>query len=80
MIEAAREGTEIRAQRMPLRQTKHDHQEEATWRERALNAESGLKEARAEIGRQRGTIAELMGTIRDMETAHPDEAAQPHYD
>ena len=55
-------------------QGNQDRHAEATWRERALNAETGLKDAFAEIGRQRGTIAELMGKIRDMESAYPDDS------
>lgn len=40
---------------------------EATWRERALNAEDGLKAAHAEILAQRTRIGELLGRIRDLE-------------
>ena len=42
-------------------------QHEASWRERALNAEDGLKAANAEILAQRGRIGELLGRIRDLE-------------
>ncbi len=42
--------------------------EESTWRERALNAEDGLKAANAEILTQRGRIGELIGRIRDLES------------
>ncbi|MFF9143126.1 DUF6262 family protein [Streptomyces albogriseolus] len=42
---------------------------EATWRERALNAEEGLTQAHHEIRAQRTRIGELMGRLRDTETA-----------
>ena len=48
--------------------------EGATWRERALNAEAGLKSANAEILAQRARIAELMGEIRDLTAEWNDEA------
>jgi predicted nucleic acid-binding Zn-ribbon protein len=41
---------------------------EASWRERALNAEDALTRAHAEILTQRRRIGELSGTIRDLET------------
>ena len=43
-----------------------DEQHEATWRERALNAEEALKSAHAEIQSQRRRIGELLGQIRDL--------------
>src|SRR5260370_22607658 len=48
----------------------------ATWRERALNAEDGLKQAVAEIQPQRKRIGELLGRIRDLELALPADAVQ----
>src|SRR6266536_2146898 len=42
-------------------------QQEASWRERALNAEDALKAAHAEIRTQRSRIGELMGQVRDLE-------------
>jgi chromosome segregation ATPase len=51
-------------------------QQEASWRERALNAEDGLKAAHAEVGRQRTRIGELMGQIRDLEAEWTEEAIQ----
>jgi Family of unknown function (DUF6262) len=51
-------------------------QEEASWRERALNAEAALTTAHAEIRAQRDRIAVLMGQIRDLEHQWPQEAAQ----
>jgi uncharacterized protein YukE len=44
-----------------------DDTREATWRERALNAEDALKAAHAEIVAQRSRIGELLGRIRDLE-------------
>ena len=41
---------------------------EASWRERALNAEDALTRAHAEILTQRRRIGELTGAIRDLET------------
>ncbi|MER5214879.1 DUF6262 family protein [Streptomyces sp. NPDC002838] len=46
---------------------------EATWRERALNAEEGLTQAHNEIRAQRNRIGELMGQLRDTETAGSSE-------
>jgi chromosome segregation ATPase len=40
---------------------------EASWRERALNAEGALQAHDAEIGRLRDRIAILMGQVRDLE-------------
>lgn len=44
-----------------------DAQWEASWRERALNAEDALNTAHKEIRTQRARIGELMGNIRDLE-------------
>jgi chromosome segregation ATPase len=49
---------------------------DATWRERALNAEEALKAARNEILTQRARIGELLGQIRDLETQWTEEAIQ----
>ncbi len=51
-------------------------QQEAAWRERALNAEDALKAAHAEIGRQRARIGELMGQVRDLEAEWTQDAIQ----
>jgi len=51
-------------------------QQEASWRERALNAEEALKTAHAEIGRQRSRIGELMGQVRDLEAEWTQETIQ----
>ena len=42
-------------------------------KERALNAESELKRAHAEITGQRGRIGELLGRIRDLEHDLPED-------
>ncbi len=44
-----------------------DDSREATWRERALNAEDALKAAHTEVIAQRTRIGELLGRIRDLE-------------
>ena len=51
-----------------------DGEREATWRERALNAEDALKAAHAEILAQRTRIAGLLGQVRDLESAWTKEA------
>lgn len=48
--------------------------QEATWRERALNAEDGLKAAHAEIIAQRARIGGLLGQVRDLESEWTKEA------
>jgi hypothetical protein len=49
---------------------------EATWRERALNAEDALKSANAEIFTQRTRIGELLGRIRDLEAECTEDDVQ----
>lgn len=53
-----------------------DDEREATWRERALNAEDALKAAHAEILAQRTRIGEHLGQIRDLEAEWTEEAIQ----
>jgi uncharacterized protein YukE len=53
-----------------------DDQREATWRERALNAEDALKAAHAEILAQRNRIGELLGQVRDLQSEWTGEAIQ----
>ncbi|MEV5527631.1 DUF6262 family protein [Streptomyces prunicolor] len=53
-----------------------DDQGEATWRERALNAEDALKATHAEILVQRTRIGELLGQIRDLQAEWTEEAIQ----
>ena len=49
---------------------------EATWRERALNAEQALTRAHTEILTQRQRIAQLMGQLRDLDQTVPGESLQ----
>jgi chromosome segregation ATPase len=49
---------------------------EASWRQRALNAEAMLKTAHEEIVKQRNHIGKLMGQIRDLETEWTDNTIQ----
>ncbi|MDN5931739.1 MAG: DUF6262 family protein [Pseudonocardia sp.] len=53
-----------------------DDPREATWRERALNAEDALKAAQAEILTQRTRSGELLGQIRDLQAEWTEEAIQ----
>ncbi|WP_326786924.1 DUF6262 family protein [Streptomyces sp. NBC_00151] len=53
-----------------------DDEREATWRERALNAEDALKATHAEILAQRTRIGELLGQIRDLQAEWTEEAIQ----
>ena len=53
-----------------------DAAREASWRERALNAEDALKAAHAEIVQQRDRIGELLGQVRDLEAEWTQEAIQ----
>jgi chromosome segregation ATPase len=53
-----------------------DDRHEATWRERALNAEEALKDANREILAQRTRIAELLGRIRDLEAEWTQDSIQ----
>ncbi|MFE3943248.1 hypothetical protein ACFXPV_15460 [Streptomyces sp. NPDC059118] len=54
---------------------KHD-QIEASWRERALNAEAELTRTQNEVLVQRQRIGELMGQLRDADGMVPGEAVQ----
>lgn len=49
---------------------------DATWRERALNAEHELRRAHDEIVLQRRRIGELLGQIRDLEHDLPPDGVQ----
>ncbi|MBJ7004926.1 hypothetical protein JG491_33525 [Streptomyces sp. CRPSP2-6A1] len=70
--EAAAAGTRRREQ---ANQDTHDRLE-ATWRERALNAEEELTRTQKEILTQRQRIGELMGQLRDFEQMVPGESVQ----
>jgi chromosome segregation ATPase len=50
--------------------------QEATWRERAFNAEDAIKAANTEILNQRTRIGELLGQIRDLQVEWTEEAIQ----
>ncbi|TDC05075.1 hypothetical protein E1267_20610 [Nonomuraea longispora] len=68
---ATRNGT-----RQAQRDASHEAALEATWRERALNAEDALKAAHAEILLQRSRIGELMGQVRDLQAEWTEETIQ----
>jgi chromosome segregation ATPase len=53
-----------------------DDGREASWRERALNAEDALKAAYGEILAQRTRIGALLGQIRDLEAEWTEAAIQ----
>lgn len=53
-----------------------EDEREATWRERALNAEEALKAAQAEIQSQRTRIGELLGQVRDLQAEWTEETLQ----
>src|SRR6266851_6923632 len=56
-------------------QADRDAQAEASWQQRALNAEQALKAAHAEIRAQRARIGELLGQLRDTQHEHDSDAA-----
>jgi hypothetical protein len=58
----------------PAQAAANDAQQEASWRERALNTEAALKAAHAEIRAQRDRIATIMGQARDAETEWTPQA------
>ncbi|GHC73066.1 DUF6262 family protein [Streptomyces cinnamoneus] len=58
-----------------LGQAEHERIE-ASWRERALNAEAELTRTQKEIFTQRQRIGELMGQIRDFDQMVPGESVQ----
>jgi chromosome segregation ATPase len=72
VVEAIRETA---GQRNRL-QDEQDDAGEASWRERALNAEHALKTASHEIMTQRTRIGELLGRIRDLEAEWTQDAIQ----
>jgi predicted nuclease with TOPRIM domain len=67
--------TEV-GERRPRMLVEQDDERQATWRERALNAEDALKAAHAEIRTQRTRIGELLGKVRDLEAEWTEEATQ----
>lgn len=64
------------AQSSALAAERDASRKEAIWRERALNAEDSLSEARGEIALQRRTIGSLLGKIEELESALPEESAK----
>jgi hypothetical protein len=50
--------------------------QEATWRQRALNAEDALKAAHAEILQQRTRLGELLGQVRDLQAEWTEGSIQ----
>jgi chromosome segregation ATPase len=60
----------------PRRTPAAPDEQEATWRERALNAEDALKAAHTEIRTQRARIGELLGQVRDLEAEWSQDAVQ----
>ncbi|MEU9464038.1 DUF6262 family protein [Streptomyces sp. NPDC048312] len=59
------------------RQAQEEHDGiEASWRERALNAEAELTRTQKEIFAQRQRIGELMGQLRDFDQMVPGESVQ----
>ncbi|MFD5561547.1 DUF6262 family protein [Kitasatospora griseola] len=67
--------TDSRSRHDRQAQQQHD-QIEATWRERALNAEAELGRTQKEVLAQRQRIGELMGRIRDFDQMVPGESLQ----
>lgn len=51
-----------------------DAQAQASWQQRALNAEQALKAAHVEIRGQRTRIGELLGQLRDTQHEHDSDA------
>ena len=51
-------------------------QAEASWQQRALNAEQALKAAHAEIRAQRARISVLLGQLRDTAPEHAEDTIQ----
>lgn len=72
IADAAEEAGERRTRTLG----EHDQEYEATWRERALNAEDALKAAYVEIATQRTRIGELLGQIRDLQAEWTEDAIQ----
>jgi hypothetical protein len=59
------------------RRTGEKHEQiEASWRERALNAEAELTRTQGEVLVQRQRIGELMGQLRDVDQMVPGESVQ----
>ncbi|MEX5709089.1 DUF6262 family protein [Parafrankia sp. FMc6] len=57
-------------------QAAHDAKVEASWHQRALNAEDALKAANAEIDTQRERLGILLGQLRDLQAEYTEGTAQ----
>ncbi|GLW14738.1 hypothetical protein Stsp01_14810 [Streptomyces sp. NBRC 13847] len=73
LVKSAVENSRSRHDR--LGQDQHDRIE-ASWRERALNAEAELTRTQKEVFAQRQRIGELMGQLRDFDQMVPGESVQ----
>ncbi|MEU6969933.1 DUF6262 family protein [Kitasatospora aureofaciens] len=73
LVQQAVTDSRSRHDRKALQQ--HD-QIEATWRERALNAEAELTRVQKEVLAQRQKMGELMGQLRDFDQMVPGESVQ----
>jgi NAD(P)-dependent dehydrogenase (short-subunit alcohol dehydrogenase family) len=60
----------------PMPAPDRDAQAEASWQQRALNAEQALNTAHAEIRAQRARIGDLLGQLRDTQREHDIDALQ----
>jgi len=60
----------------PMPAPDRDAQAEASWQQRALNAEQALNTAHAEIRARRARIGELLGQLRDTQRVHDIDAVQ----
>ncbi|GHB71719.1 hypothetical protein GCM10010331_69590 [Streptomyces xanthochromogenes] len=69
------EAAATRARQDRHGQNQHDRVE-ASWRERALNAEAELTRTQKEVFAQRQQIGELIGQIRDFDQMVPGESVQ----
>lgn len=54
----------------------YDAQVQASWQQRALNAEDALTTSYAEIGTQRERIGILLGQIRDLQAEYTEDTVQ----
>lgn len=59
-----------------LDQADRDTQAQASWQQRALNAEQALKAAHAEIRTQRARIGDVLGQLRDTQHEHGNDSVE----
>ncbi|MFF1717520.1 hypothetical protein [Streptomyces sp. NPDC058268] len=70
------QGAVADARRRRDQGAQHEHERiEASWRERALNAEEALTRTQETVFTQRKRIGELMGQLRDVEQTAPADSA-----